>query len=73
MNYVIRLVGLASGEGSEDAARYLCRLREASGPGGLLSTTRDPGKALAFPSPEAAFDFWRSGAAREFHAVIERG
>lgn len=72
MRYVIRLVGLASGEFSEDEARYLCRLTERSGGGRrFLSTTPDASRALAFSSRQAAFDFWSASPVSAFHAVIE--
>jgi hypothetical protein len=72
MRYVIRLVGLTSGEPSEDEARYLCRLRERAGGGReFLASTPDAGRALDFETAEAAFEFWHSGPASSFHAVIE--
>jgi hypothetical protein len=72
MRYVIRLVGLTSGEPSEDEARYVCRLKERAGGGrDFLATTSDPGRALAFETADEAFEFWHSGAASGFHAVIE--
>lgn len=71
MSYVIRLVGLLSGEASEDQARYLCRIVDPSGEVGLLSTTPDPAAALRFESPGAAFELWSSARLGDFHAVIE--
>lgn len=73
MRYLIRLVGLASGEPSEDDAGYLRLLQEAAGGNGrgYLATTADPTRALVFASAQEAFEFWRSGPAGNFHAVIE--
>ena len=71
MHYVILLVGLLSGEESEEDARYLCRLPEPSGGQGFLSTTPDPAGALSFETPNAAFEFWQAAPVSEFHAIIE--
>lgn len=72
MGYIIRLVGLASGESSEDEARYLCVIGECRGAeGGFLSTTPDPATALSFGTPEAAFEFSYTAPVRGFNAIIE--
>jgi hypothetical protein len=70
MHYIIRLVGLVSGETSEDEARYLCRIVGRSGERGFLSTTPDRDRALAFRTPQAAFEFWLDAPVTGFHAVI---
>lgn len=72
MYYVIRLVGLVSGEASEDEGRYVCAIGSTLGDErAFLSTTADISQALSFDTGLEAFEFWHTAPTRAFHAVIE--